>query len=143
MVLGGFASVCLFGEEPSEGETEGLDFVELGLKVLRGIAIGFPIVRDFQHQLCFLRQQLKCVASGSWAFASQFPSLHREVLPVCNEHHRSAITALIMVYFYVSAQAGKNLQKYKYQASDLSIIYNYVLSPLSEVLVRYVPRTVS
>jgi hypothetical protein len=48
-----------------------------------------------------------------------------------------------MVYFYVSAQAGKNLQKYKYQASDLSIVYNYVLSPLSEFLVRYVPRTVS
>ena len=58
MVLGGFAGVCLFGEETGEGETEGLDFVELGLKVLRGVAIGLPIVRDFKHQLCFLRQQL-------------------------------------------------------------------------------------
>jgi hypothetical protein len=58
MVLGGFASVRLFGEETGECETEGLDFVELGLKVLRGVAIGFPIVRDFKHQLSFLRQQL-------------------------------------------------------------------------------------
>jgi len=48
-----------------------------------------------------------------------------------------------MVYFYLSPQAGKNLQKYKYQASDLSLLYNYVLSPLANFLVRYVPRTVS
>ena len=48
-----------------------------------------------------------------------------------------------MVYFYVSPQAGKNMHKYKYQASDLSLIYNYILSPLADCLVRYVPKTVS
>lgn len=94
MVFGGFASVCGFSEQTSQRQSEGFDFVELGLEVLRGVAESLPIVSDFEHELGLVGQQLECVAGRGRAFAGQFPGLHREVFPVCNEHHCPVITAL-------------------------------------------------
>ena len=48
-----------------------------------------------------------------------------------------------MVYYYVSPEAAKNLHKYKYRASDNSLIYNYILSPLAAWLVTFVPPYIS
>ena len=47
------------------------------------------------------------------------------------------------MWSYLSTQAACNLHKYQYRASDQSLLYNYVLSPLSAWLVRYVPRYIS
>ena len=50
---------------------------------------------------------------------------------------------IYMARHYLSAEAAQNLHKYKYRASDLSLVYNYVLSPLSACLVGYTPRSIS
>eukprot|EP00397_Hematodinium_sp_SG-2012_P010816 GEMP01010941.1.p1 GENE.GEMP01010941.1~~GEMP01010941.1.p1 ORF type:complete len:442 (+),score=52.30 GEMP01010941.1:68-1393(+) len=44
---------------------------------------------------------------------------------------------------YVTAQGAKNLKKYKYNAIDNSPIYKFVLSPIAEFLVSFVPISVA
>jgi ethanolaminephosphotransferase len=46
-------------------------------------------------------------------------------------------------FFYLSAAAQRNLPRFQYQGRDLSLLYNYVLSPLAGRLVDLLPRSVA
>eukprot|EP00854_Cymbomonas_tetramitiformis_P032048 gene32048-40508_t len=41
--------------------------------------------------------------------------------------------------YYLSPQARSMLPKYKYRGSDLSLIYRYVLTPMNDILIKYIP----
>ena len=48
-----------------------------------------------------------------------------------------------MAQSYLSAEGKRNLHKYVYTGKDLSYSYNYVLSPIAEYLVQFIPLWVA
>jgi ethanolaminephosphotransferase len=46
-------------------------------------------------------------------------------------------------FYYLSATAQRHLPKFQYQGRDLSLLYNYILSPVASRLVGLLPRSVA
>lgn len=55
----------------------------------------------------------------------------------------TAVAPTASGFFYLSAAAQRHLPKFQYQGRDLSLLYNYILSPLASRLVDLLPRTVA
>ena len=48
-----------------------------------------------------------------------------------------------MVSIYISDVGRKNLRGYVYRGSDQSLTYKYIISPLAEFLVQFIPMWVA
>lgn len=48
-----------------------------------------------------------------------------------------------LINFYIQEEWKEHIKSYKYKGSDYSILYTYVTSPLCDVIVEYLPRTLA